>query len=363
MNNNDSKRLKVFISYRRRNGGIAYAYAIKESLSALGVQCFYDIDSLQQFSDDFLKKIKDEINQSDYVLVLLQPGCMKETEGKDIYLEEIRYSREMDKPLVFIPVDKDFSWENEANNLPSDLTSEPNNITRAQLASPIDFADMKSFTEKILIKMNFNNDSRYLHYLFILQILKNAKESESFSKLIKTSDAHKIDLETRWRNAKRVSLIAIGCSGLIKKFYEIICKKAQEGVEFRFVSVNPKCKASKIVNSSKISVLNPSQNKSFLKSCVSLVSDSLEQMSALDGYNSSLEYRITDDILSCSIQWVECKNDEESYFYVEYLPINAVGTTQDENRAVVVKKNDSAYENYVNQFNRCWTNSKVVIKK
>ena len=64
--------MNVFISYRRRNGGRAYAHLLCEKLRALGVRVFFDLVSLYDTNSNYQEQIKKSIEESDYFLLLLQ---------------------------------------------------------------------------------------------------------------------------------------------------------------------------------------------------------------------------------------------------------------------------------------------------
>jgi diadenosine tetraphosphate (Ap4A) HIT family hydrolase len=168
-------------------------------------------------------------------------------------------------------------------------------------------------------------------------------------------------MEERWRNAKRVSLMAVGCSSVVTRFHPLIKKKLKEGTTFRFLAIDPYGESSKDFADNKLNTNANGEHVGFLK-------QNYEQMVELIGAlqregNQGVEYRLTSAHITFTMHWVECENDEESYIYVEYLPIYASNVLQDAHSAVVIKRKDTSYQFYVEQFNECWQKSKSGIER
>lgn len=347
------EKLKVFISYRRDMGGIAFAFIINKRLGELGIDCFFDIYSMHNYSEDFEKEIEANLHKSKYVIVLLQDKCLVPKGDEDYYLKEIRLARDNKKGIILLPVDSKFKWENQ-KDIPSDLEY----LNKLNLCNALELANIDKSIGEIINR--FNEDERYLHYNLLLKMKAAAENDGNDSVLQKTSDIYNLDMKERWQHAKRVSLMAVGCSGVVTKFFPLIKEKAQNGTSFRFLAIDPDGISAKDFLENKFNT-NESRERS------NILEDNYQQMisimSEFPGYGKSINYRLTSEHITFTMHWVECESEDENYIYIEFLPINATDVVQDMHPAVIIKNGDLAYSFYKTQFEKCWERAKPVFLK
>ena len=104
--------MNVFISYRRRDGGKVFAYLICQKLRELGIQVFFDLDSLKYTNSSYQEEINDNIKNCDYFLLLLQPKMFQDLDG-DVFMKEICLAHSLGKTIIGISLDDKFNWKDE----------------------------------------------------------------------------------------------------------------------------------------------------------------------------------------------------------------------------------------------------------
>lgn len=342
--------LRVFISYRREKGGVAYAHILNEQLSSLGISCFFDIRSMHDFSKDFEIEIEKNIRISDYVIILLQNGSLTEREHTDYFFKEIRFSKELGKKLLLLPIGNGFSWEAQ-QDVPEDVVY----LKKMNLCMPLQVENLSESIYALIGMMK--EDKRNLHYLMLLKMRSSTAGKAPI--LQKTSDIYNVDISERWANATRVSLLAVGCSSVVQRFSPLIKAKALSGTKFRFLAIDPNGDSARDFSQNKLNGNAGQSRKDFInQNYYQMVT--IFQNIQMD--MSNLEYRLTDDHITFTMHWVECEDDSESYIYVEYIPIHASEILQDTHCAVLIKRNDSAYNFYAGQFELCWEKSRLGIE-
>ena len=110
--------MKVFISYRRRNGGQETAYVLCQKLRRLGIDVFYDHISLRKKSNNYPEEIKRNVESCDYFLLLLQPNLFDNLIGND-FVQEILFAQK--KKIIPIAINPTFAWEQEKSRIPPEL--------------------------------------------------------------------------------------------------------------------------------------------------------------------------------------------------------------------------------------------------
>ena len=352
--------LRIFMSYRRANGGAPYAYIIAERLSALGIEVFFDNKTLHDYNSNYKEKIFSEIDESDYVLLLLQNGCMTE-KTNDVYLAEIRYSIDkigLDR-IIMLPLEESFSWESEAY-VPEDLIEK--RITEHNHLSALRLEDLDITIRNILLRCTANPE--HATYLMLHEQRLAAKRGGGNSILQKTGDIYNLPLEDRWNSAKRVSVLSIGCGYLTGAMAPIIARKFIEGVSFRFISVDHTGESANDIIYTKLNSFMPELESDYLKNCEAKVRKLFEHLSNAGGERpNEVEYRATSFHLTCTIHIVEHENEAYDYAFIEFLPISATGENQHENRAIVAYRKDSTFDYYCKQFNKVWDSARVIYKK
>ena len=349
--------LRIFISYRRIHNGAPCAYILSDRLTALGIEVFYDNKTLHDYNSNYKNEIRREIDSSDYVLVLLQPGCMEE-KNKDVYLFEIRYAIEKMglERVLMLPLDEIFRWENE--NIPQDIEhiQDHNNL------APLRLSNVDATIQNILKRCKCRPELS--HYVMLQKQRQMAMVSGCRSVVQKTGDIYSIDLRQRWNFAKRISLLSIGLGSLTGRMAPMVAEKYAEGVSFRLMSVDPTGESARDTIDTKINSFMPEYESEYLQHCQKkaslLFSRIAEKCKDLD---NEVEYRVTNHHLTCTIQIVEHENPALDYVYVEYIAICATGQDQEENRAMVICRNDPNYDYYYRQFEKVWKTARPVYKK
>lgn len=347
------------MSYRRANGGAPYAYIIAERLMELGIEVFFDNKTLHDYNSNYKDKIFSEIDDSDYVLLLLQHGCMKEKEN-DVYLAEIRYS--MDKlgldRIIMLPLEESFSWESEPS-VPSDLVERK--IAEHNHLAALRLGELDVTINNILHRCNSSPE----HTVYrMLSEQRMAAKRNSDSILQKTGDIYSLPLEDRWNFATRVSVLSIGCGYLTGAMAPIIARKFTEGVSFRFISVDHTGESASDIINTKLNSFMPELESDYLKNCEAKVRRLFEHISSVSpDRQNEVEYRATSYHLTCTIHIVEHENEAYDYAFIEFLPISATGENQHENRAVVAYRHDPTFDYYMRQFNKIWSSARVIYRK
>ena len=109
-----------FISYRRKYGGYI-AKLIFDALKRRGERTFFDVHSMRQ--GEYPAQIRKAISQSEYVIVILTPGCLEECveDQEDWMRYEIAYALNQKKKIVTVMADE-FKFPKE---LPEDIEDIP----------------------------------------------------------------------------------------------------------------------------------------------------------------------------------------------------------------------------------------------
>lgn len=118
----EKKEMKYdnFISYRRKYGGYI-AKLIFDALKRRGERTFFDVHSMRQ--GEYPAQIRKAISQSEYVIVILTPGCLEECveDQEDWMRYEIAYALNQKKKIVTVMADE-FKFPKE---LPEDIENIP----------------------------------------------------------------------------------------------------------------------------------------------------------------------------------------------------------------------------------------------
>ena len=94
------KRIKydIFISYRR-DGGESTAKILRDKLSELGYQVFFDVESLR--SGDFNTKLYSVIEECEDFLLILSPGALNRCQNEDDWVRlEIEHALKSGKNVI-----------------------------------------------------------------------------------------------------------------------------------------------------------------------------------------------------------------------------------------------------------------------
>ena len=273
-------KTKTFISYRRENGGIAYAHILHERLSALGIDCFFDISAMHDFSKEFEMEIETNIKSCDYVIILLQNGCLAERNGTDYFLKEIRLAKTQSKELLLLPIGDDFVWERQ-KDIPGDIEE----LKKLNLCVPLKIQTIMDSIQSLLSRMKLNDG--HLHHLLLLKMQMGAMSDFGAPLLQKTSNIYHIDIEERWARATRISLMALGCSSVVRRFSPLIKEKAETGTRFRFLAIDPTGDSATDVLRNKTNASSGSQDD--------FLSHNYDQMlrtiASIDTGNGNITYR------------------------------------------------------------------------
>ncbi len=350
------KQLKVFISYRRANGGTAYAYILEEKLSALGIDCFFDIQSMADYNNDYIIKIHRYIDSADYIILLLQKDCMKKRQ-RDVYIdEELLYAFEKNKEIIGLPIDDAFDIEKEVEASGIADAGIREKIIKTNLARRFDLAAPDKSISDLISRFGAFSNSNYA----LFQAVNSKVQHDGAAMLQAASDINSIDMEKRWADAKQVSLLAIGCSGVVTGFLDLIKKKCANDTHFRFLSVDPVGASAEDAIHSKISSNVNGARDGFLHTNYETVITQLKDISSL-GSDAPIEFRLTSDHITFTMHWVECHNEALSFIHIEFLPISTADVVQSAHPAVLIKKTDTAaYDFFAEQFKKCWDSARKV---
>lgn len=113
-------KYKVFISYRRDNGGLEMAKMLKRELEAqYAISAFLDIDNLREGKFD--KQLIDRIKKCDNVILVLPPNALERCKDENDWVRiEIEYAKKYGKTIIPVYKRGDLSWRDE-ERLPESL--------------------------------------------------------------------------------------------------------------------------------------------------------------------------------------------------------------------------------------------------
>ncbi|MBQ9778712.1 MAG: toll/interleukin-1 receptor domain-containing protein [Clostridia bacterium] len=346
--------MNVFISYRRRHGGRAHAFLLREKLRALGIQVFFDLISLHDKNSDYQAEIKANILQSDYFLLLLQPQMFRDLTGDDL-IREIVLAHEAKKPIIAIPLDPAFNWEKE-RPLPKAL--EELGLPFLQLMPCLCFEEINVFMSNLIGRFTNHRDLQP-HYRFLLEA-----EQRAFSGfLVPESAITNVPLEMRWCRAKRVSLLAIGGGSILGIYQRTVADLFAKGVGFRFITVDPKGKSRKDVEGKKVYSAYEGQDNGYLKQRQTQIATMIRSMQerSPQAVHDNIGYRVTGEHITMTLQWVEGENDCDSYIFVSFLPTVATNQQQADSGSALITRENHLYDFFATQFELIWQQSKVII--
>lgn len=354
--------MKVFISYRRANGGVAFAYILHKELKKLRIDSFYDQVSLHDETEGFPERIKNEIKNCDYFILLCCNDLFAQARDKDWVLEEIQTALDESKKFVIVPLNYDFSWD-KTDNLPSIITEK--NINHIQQVSVFDLSNIDSFLESLVKKLDPENVS---NIKFLMDVYKSARKKENLNFYVNQKDIINIDLYERWDNAKRVSLVSFGAGGILRNNASCFIDYLNKGVEFRFLNVDPDGASAEDIVTKKRCVYNASTDQDYLTTRLRDTSDLIKdvQKEAIkEGVNeksaNNIQLKVTGEHITMTIQWVENNNDSDSYFFIEFLPNIGIKQDQGQSPSCIVMRQDSAYDYFKDQFEILWNGAKTII--
>ncbi len=346
---------RIFISYRRCNGGISYAYLINSLLEKMGVETFFDKKDMRDHLGDFFTDIiSPALEQCEILLLILQKGMFSAKRQEDYVQKEILHFLENKKTIIPIPLE-DFLWTNEEiNNLPKNIAS----IAKLDLLTPnFTIDNMELFQSRLLKKLHINSN----HPCAILNEWSQKAVSSRF--LITVSDFQIINPARRWYDAKRVSLLAIACSSVIERFADELKSCYSKGTSFRFISVDSKSAHRKEIENDRQCNFFPGQSKGYLKSQTAknklLLSEIKNVSSKTD---AQIDYRLTCCNITCTIQIIEHYDSALDYLIVEYLPSKGYSKELEQNQmsmpVAIIRRDDSLFDFYYDQFNIIWEESR-----
>ena len=348
--------MKVFISYRRRDGGKAYAYLICQKLRSLGIQVFFDLDSLKYKNSSYQEEINNNIKNCDYFLLLLQPRMFQNLDG-DVFIKEICLAHELEKTIIGISLNEKFNWKDEQ---PLPITLEAIKLQNLQHMASLRLSQIDNFMRELVGHFEHHpNQINYYHFLLTI------KENSAFSYSIPESTITNVPFKIRWNDAKRVSLLAVGCGSILGQFYTTVSEMLKQGCEFRFISVDQKGKSCKDIEEKKIYNATKKDGKGYLKQrqklSMTVIQSMKEDSKMPEKYKNNIGYRVTNEHITMTLQWVESKCDENSYIFASFLPTVATYQEQARSSSVMVTRTSPLYDFFAKQFNVIWENAKVII--
>ncbi len=350
--------MKIFISYRRCNGGSSYAYLINSLLEKIGIETFFDKKNMIEHSGDFFADIiSPALKQSTVLLLILQKGMFSAKRQEDYVQKEILHFLESGKTIIPVPLE-DFSWtDEEKNNLAENIAS----ISMLDLLTPnFTIDNMELFQTRLLKKLYIDTN----HPNAILSEWAQKIAPSHF--MITVSDFQQINPARRWTNAKKVSLLAIACGSVIERFYDELKLCYSKGTSFNFMSVDAKTLHRKEIENDRQCNRFRGQSKGYLKAQIAtnkmlLAKIQNECNSPID---AKIEYRLTCCNITSTIQIIEHADSALDYIIVEYLPNKGYSQGHEQNQmnmpVAIIRRNDRLFDFYYDQFNIIWNEARKV---
>ena len=346
--------MNVFISYRRRHGGRANAYLLCQKLRAMGIQVFFDLISLHDKNSDYQAEIKANIEQSDYFLLLMQPGMFQDLAGDDL-IREILLAKELNKEIIVIPLDPSFHWDKE-RPLPSDL--EPLGLPYLQLMPCLSVEELDVFMSNLIGRFTKHRE-QLPHYRFLLEVERKALSGF----FVPESAITNVPLEMRWCRAKRISLMSLGGGSILGIYQRTVADLFSQGVSFRFITVDPKGKSRKDAEGKKMYSAYAGQDSGYLKQRQTQIATMIRSMQeqSPQAIRDHISYRVTGEHITMTLQWVEGECDQESYIFVSFLPTVGINQQQADCGSALITRENHLYDFFAAQFELIWKESKPII--
>ena len=346
--------MNVFISYRRRHGGKAYAHLLCQKLKALGIGVFFDLISLHDKNNDYQSEIQKNIENSDYFILLLQPQMFRNLDGTDL-IDEIRLAHKLKKEIIVIPLEANFNWERELP-LPSELDEV--RLPYLQLMSCITFEKIDSFMSDLIGRFT-HHQSQAPYY----QLLLSVSQYSSSGFFIPESVITNVPLETRWNGAKRISLLSIGGGSILGLYHKTVSDMFAQGVEFRFVTIDYKGKSRKDVEGKKVYSAFSGQDNGYLKQRQGQISTVIKAMQNKNPpeLKNNIGYRVTSEHITMTIQLIESDPKENSYIFISLLPTVSTNQQQSDSGSALIPYSSPLYSFFANQFELIWEESRIII--
>ena len=346
--------MNIFISYRRRFGGKAYAHFLCQKLRVLGIRVFFDLVSLQDKNSDYQEEIRKNIEDCDYFLLLLQPQMFHDLAGDDL-IKEIRLAHKLKKEIIAIPVEESFNWNNE-QPLPCELDAV--GLPYLQLMRCLSFEKIDPFIDDLIGR--FTNHQEQIAYY---QFLHSAEQSSFSGFLVPESSITNVPLGVRWDHAKRVSLLSVGGGSILGIYQRTVSDLLAQGVSFRFITIDPKGKSRKDIEEKKMYSAYSGQDKGYLKQRQNRIAAVIKNMQehSPHAFQNNIGFRVTDEHITMTLQWVEAEREENSYIFVSFLPIVAINQQHSHSLSALITRESPLYNFFATQFETIWRHAKIVI--
>lgn len=342
--------MKVFISYRRRNGGQETAYVLCQKLRRLGIDVFYDHISLRKKSNNYQEEIKRNVESCDYFLLLLQPNLFDNLIGND-FVQEILFAQK--KKIIPIAINPTFAWEQEKSRIPpelKDINLPVLNITQYNIAEIDEL--IGKLIDLFEQHQEHNGFYRFLH---------EAEKSASSAFMVPEAVITNIPLEHRWNNVKQVSLLSVGGGSILGPCQPTVSKLLKQGVTFRFITVDHRGKSKKDIERKKIYSAFAGQDNGYLKQREKQIKAVISHMKASTPleYRDNIAYRVTDEHITMTLQWVE--REACSYVFASFLPTIATERLQADCGCALITDQNPLYKFFTDQFEEIWKQSRIII--
>ncbi len=328
-----------FISYRRDTAG-SFALLLYDKMKSLGFDIY--LDHKEMHSGKFDLQIQENLRASkDFILILSENSLLRNGEPRDFYLEEIELARNLEKEnkIKIIPIFlKNFNdkliYDKTGDIFEDILTSEGVNEGPPQLFET-------QFIPRLIELMSDSYDKQ--QYLL-------SKDQTVFSsrKIIE-----KESLSERWNGAKSISICAYYADQLINS--DLVINKLKEGVNFRYLVVDPKSKAAEDAAKFKLCSGFNYRMRKFNLAHISAI----DTLSMLDEEQiiGSFEMRETSLFIPNAIMIVEKDDEVLNTVKVDFYTFN---TEDEERRSVLIKSGDKEnYDFFVKQFEYIWNSDQT----
>ena len=323
--------MDVFISYRRKKGFI-YAKTIYDRLKEAGIETFYDIKSLQEYSGEFTQELQNNIQASEFFVLILTCGCFDiPNKEESIFLKEILYAKQQEKTIIPV-ICEDFSFS-------EGLFEEVAFLPRLQSVFLTTDRDLENFTTELFAKMAHSNNPRLkkiISVLFAGTVLKNRQIVDRQQSLTEyfTADVVSLDIcsfssQALLRNARA--------------FLELILK---HGCKIRIVMNTPGCAAA--VEAARLKSTSGTRRQRDR-----ILDDAFEDLQDwISEYPDQIEYRTTELFLPCAIMILKYNDPDKNNIKVDYYSFNC---PDKDRRSLLIGSTDlDNFSFYENQFEWIW---------
>ncbi len=329
--------MDAFISYRRKKGFV-YAKTVYDQLMDSGVEAFYDIKSLQEYSGEFTLELQNNIDDAGFFILILTDQCFTIPEKeKSIFLQEILYARKKNKTIIPV-LCEDFSY-------PEDLFPELAFLVRLQSVLLTTDRDLDNLIPDLFAKMIHTTNLKLKQTISVFSaktVLKNRQvvdKDQALSSFF-TSDVKSLDI------------CSFSCQALLRNARQYFELMLENGCRIRVIMNTPNSPAALEAAHLKSASGTRRQRDRIHR-------DAFEDlMDWVEAYPKQIFYRTTELYLPCAIMILKYQDQKKDNIKVDYYSFNC---PDKDRRSLLIKSSD--YDNfnfYERQFEWIWENPHVL---